>query len=1605
MALYTLKSRDEALLPLANYNGDNTWVRNQMSSLGYAPTPAQTQVYSALGRTTGAEGNGGSNFFEKRGRSIENALGTTGASIASAFDTARENDLIEKRSKDANKSIEDIIRNAGYNSKDEFYDASDKAEREIFGKYGFDSDEYWNKHASMWSPAKANDKDVLALEATRQDVINRMNQEDADTIRKFDAIQDQLKNQSKTNADIADKAARDWKDYRENSYVGQKVNQDRGKFLGSAINTLSTGVDIAGLSANPLSNAIQGGAEGIADELEQNGFENFDWGRAGQNAAIGATTGAVTGALNKGISNSLAKNGGNLFKGGNALTRGLNNLGSRTALGRVGSTIATGAARGAVSGAVGGATGAGLQSANMAISKTPGVGKFYNELQNAKTNWDQSGSNFDERLTNTLTSGDSAVGDWLMNKRQSNVLGAAGNIGNRIQDVSDTYRTVDPLGNRKEYTPDQVRQLIDEYENYKAPEVLSSNSTDEVTDAMGEAGVTLSEIFRNRNGGQFNPYSRADGEAFNKWVQQTKADLNTPTTAPDSVGEYSKIQTSELNNLVDEIEAEYSKLYERGNAASDSISASNDLYDKAVKYKNVRNLITDLVGVRNDYYASDREAAALINVLERNGYINGNGRPTAALNSALKNAAPTTAKGWAKKAKQRIVEDINNSNLGNRVKDVSSDMPEDIRNMQIRDYNVSQNKNGPTPSGLDKVTKAFDESANQRVLTNRDGKDFALGEFGSNNLQRKVNAQHNLSEADIKNIIDTSDRQSISGDSSFRKDNVAWFGDLPNGERGTVITRLNSLGQEEVINAYKNNPGYEAELLKTYGTPAQSRTGNLGLEDLGDESAAQGRSSIIQQNRQNVNLTDPWDRVAQEAGYSNYDEVLQRYAEANPNAKINPRGMAGQVLTWMDQNPNTPTTASGWAKRARQRAVEDINNSNLGLKVQDVSQDDPSKQLYNALAGNRQPVAETEVETEADMGVVPSRTSKESKMRYAQGKELLAQYGTVDQPMARASRAVESVQEIADAGFTKPEDVEKMANVVTGSNGEVSKLTRNLIKNAAPVDTFTGDNGQTIEDFIDNSIELNSLYGTSAGAAAKRTIEANMRSLPSRAAGSVSYTDNPEDVFKVVQNLEASAAELEGRGGSTYHRPTIENIHQAKVLKDTANMLKDRLYDGVDVKQALTPEVADNLKSYDPKNKAWADYVDNKIMGAESIGDLRSAQAPWVRMSKHIDNAYTQAATVGGRMASNASDLSRILTTRNGLLKAGIDTVWNSNAARRGRAAVYDKLADRAADKAANTPDTAAGWAKQARQRAAEDLGKTNLGNRIQDVSGQPVNPQVATSAELANTVADYNPSTQLYNAIGRTEGALAQEAPAQYLANAAQEAEIVSPMEAPTAPANDIATSMGNTSTATYNALTGTPTTAQQANTGSINTGYYQPTGDYWTDIIASAMSAAIDANDVNAFTTLYGMYQDQMANVSKASSKEKDYSNPTNWSSADRTKLLSAQNAMGQIDQLEEAYNQATGGEGGNAIQGWLRSRASDISGGNWDPSAANYNSLSESVGMGIVKNLINLGVTEADAQRYLKYLPALTDTKEQAAQKLDTLRGIYQNQINNLYGAYGL
>jgi len=343
MALYTYKSKQDALAPLANYSGDDTWVRNQLSTFGYGPSVAETQVYNAIGRQTGQTANSGDNFITKKLKSAENALGTTGAVIATGVHNMESNEHTKK------------------------VDREQKDERDaLFQKYGFESrDDYYKQLENSW------DADGNATAETER-LLNIPGLDEAEK-----ALNSKQMNEKNERA----KELRDW---AENNYASKKVSQDRGKFLGSAMNTLSTGADVltmaAGVPTGAIANAGQGAWEGIADELEQNGLENFDWGRAGQNAAIGAASGAVTGAVNKGLNNAMTKRGGNLLKGGNALTRGINAFNQNTGVGRTLSTIGSGAARGAISGAVGGATGAGLSSALNGVELGEGIS---NTLQGA----------------------------------------------------------------------------------------------------------------------------------------------------------------------------------------------------------------------------------------------------------------------------------------------------------------------------------------------------------------------------------------------------------------------------------------------------------------------------------------------------------------------------------------------------------------------------------------------------------------------------------------------------------------------------------------------------------------------------------------------------------------------------------------------------------------------------------------------------------------------------------------------------------------------------------------------------------------------------------------------------------------------------------------------------------------------------------------------------------------------------------------------------------------------------------------------------------------------------------------------------------------------
>lgn len=361
-------------------------------------------------------------------------------------------------------------------------------------------------------------------------------------------------------------------------------------------------------------------------------------------------------------------------------------------------------------------------------------------------------------------------------------------------------------------------------------------------------------------------------------------------------------------------------------------------------------------------------------------------------------------------------------------------------------------------------------------------------------------------------------------------------------------------------------------------------------------------------------------------------------------------------------DPNDPGNGFFGRKDVAQNADIEPQNTELARIAEETIQTQPQ---------DVEPVG-------SDVMVQNSKTSLAGQLRKKSAEKLLDQYGTISKPMAKSANAIENVQKVADAGFEKPGDVEDIISKITGSNGKVTKLTKNLVKSATPVNTFDG-----VNDLIDDAIANAGLVEGNE-ASVRKTIEAKLKTLPSRREGSITYVDDPEDVFKVVKNLEARSAELKGKSGKNYSTTTQDKLDQAKVLDSLATELKNRIYNNAAaVETILTPEVAADLKSYAPKNKKWADYVDNTIMNAQDIGELRNSVAPFVNMGKIIDDQYINYGTYGQRVGDFSRDAGRALQTFTKIPLAGqaVELAANSNVARRLASKGYraaSNLADRA---------------------------------------------------------------------------------------------------------------------------------------------------------------------------------------------------------------------------------------------------------------------------------------------------------------------------------------
>lgn len=545
----------------------------------------------------------------------------------------------------------------------------------------------------------------------------------------------------------------------------------------------------------------------------------------------------------------------------------------------------------------------------------------------------------------------------------------------------------------------------------------------------------------------------------------------------------------------------------------------------------------------------------------------------------------------------------------------------------------------------------------------------------------------------------------------------------------------------------------------------------------------------VQRLAQVAQPNETWDNVAKQAGYNDYDDVVKQFMKANPNTDTS----ANNVLEWMDNNPKESVT----------NPTESYKQTKRNLKA----------------------------------------TSLEDRA----AEDLLYQLGTVPKPVAYADNMVDNVKQFMRGGLTTPEEWQMASDVITGRSGVLSKLHNNLMEQAGQIDTMSGkgnEYGNSIDDTIDYMITKKGIEDSSAKAL-KKSINAHLNSLPSRANGSITGTDDARDVMRVIRSLEDDARHYMGEDSRNNTNATPFSTRKADVLKEVAGLLEDRIYDKVpDATKVVTPDAISEIKNRFPDNQKWNSLVDEMFSGIKTGKDLRAAQKPYVQSHDYLaavkKNIGTYGQRVGDAYGNALSQAVKKVPVVGGLLAQGTSTPF-----------MQRRYAD-------------LNMARANRLRGEQiDLPSVKSVKEAEIVNNTPTPAPTPVATE---TPTDYNPATQIYNTIGRREGLTnaEQARTANYLTDAVQANNA---LMGNTYGDNSLESLVAPTaSNSVYSNINGNLATATTAN--GNNGSYFQKTGDYWTDIIGDALTSAINDRDVTAFAQLYEMYQDQLANLQKNAS-----------------------------------------------------------------------------------------------------------------------------------------
>lgn len=1484
--------------------------------------------------TSGSGGGSGSplDFFKKRGKSIENALGTTGSAIADIFKTKAENLTTEQNRKDNKTRMNDVAKKYGYNTYQDVWDAMDQAEA-------------------------SGDQETL------------------DKIK--NVINPELQAVANENKAKADKKAADYQDYRENSYVGQKINQDRGKFAGSAINTLSTGVDVASMvaggPANPLINTLQGGVEGLADELEEGGLQNFNKDRALSNMVSGAAAGLATGGLNKAIGGrSLIPAKGKVTElAGKALNSGIGRgamsgavggaVGAGTSAALNGQDIIGSAVEGAKQGAIGGAVAGGVigganRLTNAALNKfSPETAQKMQNNAQAWEKWKNSGSNFDERLTNTLTSGESGVGNWIQGK-QSKTLGRIGDsIGNRVQNVPDMNSYIDnAMKNGATY--DEARL---DWEDINSGALRGETPTT-AGGWLKKAGSRALEDLNNKGVGlSIKDYADMGPR---KAERQAYKDMLSEYNDNGMEGIIDNLKA--VGNPEDTYFTRGQKLVEGGDFAITPQDAFDDLKsiygdsfkpetylnkDGSWKYKNgepyVWTTYKNKIGMMLDQEMRARNAQAdkewqnaadidnsnykVGDTFERDGDIytvqeGKNGLEAVSSDRRIVSSLPAQHEVWKRNRLGVLRKALDNENISYaELAELQKYKPEIL---EMGDARLAEAAGIPE--------EVFNGS---RALENT-----PTGQQHIENLKYKP-----LSDQDLK----------------MREDTADWAnGQYRNPEE---FYRLHGDINDFDNIRFKNK--YTGEIA----SGAELREEGL-LSDLYSNSDFRNFGAGRKNGLGGANSQDEFNLYIESDSADNLSNVVKDYTDWEPTEDWNANR---QLISADFMSNNTPTTAKGWLKQAGKRALEDLNDKGVGLSIKRVNNQQFPKDIRNMqINNNMAEIPEAEIaptrstventpETQVYRALQPQAEVKSTykpmemnpdELMYGESQlgnrtrrgmlaDTLERFGnTLEGAQTNVTRAAEKDLGIESAGkvvenvrkktgLTNLETQAKLANEITGGENSLMDSVQRQALSASEdgkgykVDTTPVLN--EVESIVDKYADTNMFGSLNARSKFISNLKGDIANLES-------------DVLTIANRMKANAADLRGKGVVD---PKPVDAAKARIYTEIANKLDDISY-----------------KSIPQEN------ID--AMFDATISEMRG------RANQATRNGNNDIANAYNRMADNLDKQPRTAKAYRSFKKDFVDVskvakltarAENGAASQMGRS--FGGGLKRFASTFAQRPTNAA-LAKVG--GAVNSFADRIEGNRT---TGGNIGRNITPETPIPTTPNGRVPSQAIWNEIGRTEGTTQgeQARTANYLANA------VNNQNANAQTLEDFAVPSTNSATSVYDSMYGT---AQPTAGGTMQTqqnSYFPATGDYWTDILGVALTSAIDANDGEAFATLYGMYQDAAAQAAKNAQSN---SGSNEKLTDTQRRAYAAENALSELATIEPdaAYNLSK-----IPVIGDIATM-----GGNQYKSATN--SLATQIGY----MLSGANITPAEAERIgNSYVPQPFDNETVRRQKLQRASDLIQ------------